>query len=276
MFLRRILLASFVVAVTVIMLAGGRSWADASAVNPELYGTWDGMEAKNVGMTGQFTLTIKENQIMNSCTCTFPGYKISVQSVSPVVITANEIRVLEASSEMKEYSPGFLQCRASVKKATMRYQLIDGKLILADPATGEAIALSRSGGKFRAAVPYKKPKGSKLALTHTNRGTAYLKKGQYDAAIGEYNKALEINPRSAVAYYNRSVAYTSKGQYDKAVTDCSSALQLNPRDANSYYSRGVSYWHLGSKTEAIKDLQSAAKLKHKGAQDFLISMGVKW
>jgi tetratricopeptide (TPR) repeat protein len=276
MFLRRILLASSVVAATVIMLAGGSSWADASGVNPELYGTWDAVEAKTVGMTGRVTLTIKENEIVNSCTCFFPGYQVTVQATSPAVITANEIRALEASSEMKEYRPGFLQCRASVKKGTMYYQLIDGKLILAESPTGEAMALSRSGGEFRAAVPYKKPKASKLALAHTKRGTAYLKKGQYDAAIGEYNKALEINPRSAVTYYNRSVAYTGKGQYDKAVTDCSSALKLNPTDANSYYSRGVSYWHLGSKNEAMKDLQSAAKLKHKGAQDFLTSMGVKW
>ena len=276
MFLRRILLASFVVAATVVMLAGGSSWTDASGVNPELYGTWDAVEAKNVGMTGRVTLTIKENEIINTCTCSFPGYQVTVQASSPAVITANEIRALEASSEMKEYRPGFLQCRASVEKGTMYYQLIDGKLILAESPTGEALALSRSGGKFRAAVPYKKPTGSKLALTHTKRGTAYLKKGQYDEAIGEYSKALEINPRSAVAYYNRSVAYTSKGQYDKAVTDCSSALQLNPNDANSYYSRGVSYWHLGSKNEAMKDLQSAAKLKHKGAQDFLTSLGVKW
>jgi hypothetical protein len=276
MFLRRILLASFIVAVTVITLAGGNSWADESGVNPEVYGTWDVMELKNVGMTGQFTLTIKENQVMNSCTCSFQGYKVSVQAVSPAVITANEIRVLEASSDMKEYSPGFLQCSASVKKGTMQYQLIDGKLVLAESGKGEAMALSRSGGKFISAVPYKKPKDPKLDLAYTKRGTAYLKKGRYDEAIGEYNKALKINPRSAVAYYNRSVAYTSKGQYDKAVTDCSSALQLNPSDANSYYSRGVSYWHLGSKNEAIKDLQSAAKLKHKGAQDFLTSMGIKW
>jgi regulator of sirC expression with transglutaminase-like and TPR domain len=276
MFIRRILLASFIVAATVIMLVGGSSWADASGVNPELYGTWDAVEAKTVGMTGRVTFTITENEVINTCTCSFPGYQVSVQVASPAVITASEIRTLESRSEMKEYRPGFLQCRASVKKGTMYYQLIDGKLILAESPTGEALALSRSGGKFRAAVPYKKPTGSKLALTHTNRGTAYLRKGQYDAAIGEYNKALQINPRSAVAYYNRSVAYTSKGQYDKAVTDCSSALQLNPSDAKSYYSRGVSHWHLGSKNKAIKDLQSAAKLQHKGAQDFLASMGVKW
>ena len=276
MFLRRIVLASFVVAATVVMLAGASSRADASGVNPELYGTWDAVEAKTVGMTGRVTLTIKENEIINTCTCYFPGYQVSVQASSPAEITATEIRALEARSEMKEYRPGFLQCRASVKKGTMYYQLIDGKLILAESPTGEALALSRSGEKFKAAVPYKRPTGPKLALTHTKRGTAYLKKGQYDAAIGEYNKALEINLRSAVAYYNRSVAYTSKGQYNKAVTDCSSALQLNPRDANSYYSRGVSYWHLGSKNEAIRDLQSAAKLQHEGAQGFLASMGVKW
>ncbi|MGD8437681.1 MAG: hypothetical protein PVJ70_08550, partial [Syntrophobacterales bacterium] len=64
MFLRRILLGSFVVAATVIMLTGASSWADASDVNPELYGNWDGVEAKTVGMTGRITFTIKENEII--------------------------------------------------------------------------------------------------------------------------------------------------------------------------------------------------------------------
>jgi tetratricopeptide (TPR) repeat protein len=161
------------------------------------------MELKNVGMTGQFTLTIKENQVMNSCTCSFQGYKVSVQAVSPAVITANEIRVLEASSDMKEYSPGFLQCRASVKKGTMQYQLIEGKLVLAESGKGEAMALSRSGGKFISAIPYKKSKDPKRDLAYTKRGTAYLKKGRYDEAIGEYNKALKINPRSGAVRQSR-------------------------------------------------------------------------
>ncbi len=84
------------------------------------------------------------------------------------------------------------------------------------------------------------------------------------------------NPRYADAYYNRSVAYISMGQYDRAIADCNKVLQLDPSHANSYYSRGVSYWHLGSKSQAIKDFQAAAKLKHKGAQDFLLSKGTKW
>ncbi len=39
-----------------------------------------------------------------------------------------------------------------------------------------------------------------------NRALAYAKKGQYDLAISDYNKALEINPR----YAGASRRYTLK------------------------------------------------------------------
>jgi tetratricopeptide (TPR) repeat protein len=135
---------------------------------------------------------------------------------------------------------------------------------------GANIELSRQKGK------YAKPKDQKLDLAYTEQGIAYSKKGQYEKAIEQYNKALEVNPNCALAYYNRSVAYTGMGEYDRAVSDCTKALQLNPRHASSYYSRGVSYWHLGSRNQAIKDLQAAAKLQHKGAQNYLKSMNIEW
>lgn len=114
------------------------------------------------------------------------------------------------------------------------------------------------------------------ALLHTNRGNNFFERGKYARAIEAYRKALDINPSYVAAYYNRSVVYTRIGYYDHAITDCNKALELDPSHANSYYSRGVSYWNLGSKKQAIKDFQAAAKLKHKGAQDFLISKGIKW
>ncbi len=42
------------------------------------------------------------------------------------------------------------------------------------------------------------------ADAYLNRGIVYQRKGQYDQAISDYNKALEINPRYALAYYNRA------------------------------------------------------------------------
>ncbi len=56
-------------------------------------------------------------------------------------------------------------------------------------------------------------------VAYNNRGLAYAKKGQYDQAISDFTKALEINPRFTAAYYNRGSTYFEKGQYDKAWED---------------------------------------------------------
>ncbi len=77
------------------------------------------------------------------------------------------------------------------------------------------------------------------AGAYNKRGVAYARKGQYDQAISDFNKALEINPRYATAYYNRGVAYARKGQYDQAISDFTKALEINPRYATAYYNRGL-------------------------------------
>ncbi|MCK5486751.1 MAG: tetratricopeptide repeat protein, partial [Desulfobacterales bacterium] len=56
-----------------------------------------------------------------------------------------------------------------------------------------------------------------------NQGIALLEEGQYDKAISDYNKAIEINPKDAEAYYNRGYAYGEKGEYDKAISDYTKA-----------------------------------------------------
>jgi tetratricopeptide (TPR) repeat protein len=269
-------LTSFIVAAITVLVATGSLFADESEVNPEVYGTWDLLQIENYGMRIQSTLTIQKNQVINTNTCYFKEYSVVAQTSSPAMVTPKEIRVLESSMAVEDYSPGFLRCKASIEAANMQYQLRDNKLLLYMPDEEETIELTRSGKQFRAAKSYKKSTASKPELTHTNQGTTYSKKGKYKEAIQEYDKAIEINPSYAIAYYNRSVAYTKTGQYDRAINDCNTVLQLDPKHANSYYTRGVSYWHLGSQNQAVKDLQAAAKLKHKGAQNYLTSMGIKW
>jgi tetratricopeptide (TPR) repeat protein len=65
------------------------------------------------------------------------------------------------------------------------------------------------------------------AKSYNNRGIAYQKKRQYDKAISDYSKAIEINPRYADAYNNRGNAYgEGKGQHDKAWDDVKKAQDL--------------------------------------------------
>ena len=46
--------------------------------------------------------------------------------------------------------------------------------------------------------------------------------------------AIEINPWYDWAYSNRGGVYIVKGQYDKAISDCNKAIEINPRYAMAY------------------------------------------
>jgi len=72
------------------------------------------------------------------------------------------------------------------------------------------------------------------SIDHIKRGNDHLNKGEYDQAISDYTKAIEINPRFAATYYNRGLAYQNKAEYDQAIPDYNKALEINPRLAEAY------------------------------------------
>ena len=93
---------------------------------------------------------------------------------------------------------------------------------------------------------------SKTAL-HLFKGISYSNKEQWDAAVAEVNKALEINPRYAYAYNIRGLAYNRNGQHDKAIADFTKAIEINPSNALPYGFRGASYAGKGQHERAIAD-----------------------
>jgi tetratricopeptide (TPR) repeat protein len=106
------------------------------------------------------------------------------------------------------------------------------------------------------------------ADAYSNRGVAYLHKGQYDRAIADYTKALEINPRYAEACFNRGNLYYKKGQYDKAIADFTKAVELNPRYAEAYSNRGVAYDDTGQYDKAIADYTKALEINPRYASAY--------
>ena len=98
------------------------------------------------------------------------------------------------------------------------------------------------------------------AEAYAARGTELLTSGNYDGAIAELNRAIEIDPR-AESYYNRGFAYFSKNDLDKAIADWNSVVNLDPRDARAYRQRGNAYFTKGDYRLAVADYNRAIELE---------------
>jgi tetratricopeptide (TPR) repeat protein len=105
-------------------------------------------------------------------------------------------------------------------------------------------------------------------LAYNNRGNAYDYKGQYDQAISDYTKAIEINPKYGLAYYNRGIAHNNKGQYDQVISDYTKALEINPKFAEAYNNRGNAYNKKGQYDEAILDYNKAMEINPRDAMPY--------
>jgi len=94
-----------------------------------------------------------------------------------------------------------------------------------------------SAGKFKTAIAhYNKAINSgqlspaNLAVAYNNRGSARDDLGQHRAAIADFSKAVQLDPKLAQAYYSRSFAYEKTGQLAKALRDAKKAAALDPKD----------------------------------------------
>jgi len=113
-----------------------------------------------------------------------------------------------------------------------------------------------------------KQKIKSKTVIHIFRGVAHHEKGQWDEAIADYNKAIEINPKYPEAYSNRGVAYDNKGQYDKAISDYTKAIEINPRLVEAYSNRGLAYDNKGQHDEAISDYTKAIEINPRYAEAY--------
>jgi len=98
------------------------------------------------------------------------------------------------------------------------------------------------------------------AFAYNSRGLSYYYKGDFDRAIEDFDKALELDPNYPGAYYSRGLSYYYKGDFDRAIEDFDKALELDPNYPGTYNSRGLSYYYKGDFDRAIEDFDKALEL----------------
>ena len=107
-------------------------------------------------------------------------------------------------------------------------------------------------------------KAIELDPKHTDayfiRGNAQREKNELENAIKDYRKVIELNPMHADAYFNRAISYT-KTEINKAIEDLTQAIKLKPNDAAAYYSfRGMAWLQIGELEKAKSDLNAAKNM----------------
>ena len=90
---------------------------------------------------------------------------------------------------------------------------------------------------------------------YLNQGVEKHKAGNYQGAIDDWSKAIEINPQNAIAYNNRGSAKDDLGDHQGAITDYTKAIGIDPRDADFYYNRGYV-------KDNLEDYQGAVSYTH--------------
>ncbi|MEW5961636.1 MAG: tetratricopeptide repeat protein, partial [Chloroflexota bacterium] len=98
------------------------------------------------------------------------------------------------------------------------------------------------------------------ARAYNKRGLAHVSTRNYEQAIIDYTKAIQLDPNYAEAYNNRSTAHLVMENYGQAVVDCSRAIDLAPDFVAAYVNRGIAYTGLRQYKLGLADYAQALKL----------------
>ena len=90
--------------------------------------------------------------------------------------------------------------------------------------------------------------------------TIYLRNGDYDKAIADYDTFTRLSPDEDEAYMWRGCAYYLKGADEKALADYDTALAINPDNAFALYKRGLAHAGLGNNSQASQDFTQALEI----------------
>jgi tetratricopeptide (TPR) repeat protein len=107
-------------------------------------------------------------------------------------------------------------------------------------------------------------------IGYFNRGSGYRSAGDFDKALADFNKVVELKPRFARGYHMRGVVQDDLGARDKALADLDRAIELNSRDWSAYFSRATVLRANNDPDAALVDLATAADLKPKESKVILL------
>ena len=76
------------------------------------------------------------------------------------------------------------------------------------------------------------------AANYISRGMARTSRKDYEEAIQDFTKSIELDPKDPTAYSGRGLAFQKKNDLINAQKDFNEAIRLDPKLASAYRNRG--------------------------------------
>ena len=127
-----------------------------------------------------------------------------------------------------------------MKTALVVIALLISSLLSAQDITQMELRLTNDSTEFYRIMTEISNTNPQDASGFVNRGIAYYHLRNYDQALSDFNKAIELDPAYSDAYMERGIYYMEvKIDSLLSVSDYNKALELDPQNASAYYNRGV-------------------------------------
>ena len=88
----------------------------------------------------------------------------------------------------------------------------------------------------------------------------------YDGAIGDYSKAIELDATNPTYFENRALSKTEKEDFNGAVEDYTSSIEIYPSDPETYFQRGMVKLSMNNNYDGCLDLKRAEELGSQEAK----------
>ncbi len=135
----------------------------------------------------------------------------------------------------------------------------DDALVAAIREKSPVIKVSATPQSKVEAVPVSTPRSPDAAF-YQNRANANFVMGEYDTAIADYNKAIELNSKDSTIYFSRALAHFNNKNFTLAIADLDKVVELDPKEAMAHFKRGAALEKVGNFEKALSDYQKAIEL----------------